>query len=165
MNAKSIDDSLIRDCYTDFEESGAEIHSATGHPEFEASYKTECLGKTSCKIPMALAEIKPKCQKIIQSRTYTSKYASTATTTAIKKAYPSFKSTPKLPEPWFIAIASCKTETVSINVTEGGKTWTVAKSDFGIFVVLIDFLCVTIFIYFIYFLDNRQKEYAEQYEE
>jgi len=50
-------------------------------------------------------------------------------------------------------------------VTEDGKTWTIAKSDFGIFVVLIDFLCVTIFIYFIYFLDRRQKEYYKKYEE
>lgn len=91
----------------------------------------------------------------------TSKYASAA---AIKKANAGVKA-PKLPEPWFIAIASCKTETVSINVTEGGRTWTVAKSDFGIFVVLIDFLCVTIFIYFIYFLDSRQKDYYQKYED
>jgi len=165
LNAKSIDDSLVPDCYTDFEESGAEIHSALGHPKFEATYKTDCLGKTSCKIPMVLAELKPKCQKLIDSRTYTSKYATTAATTAIKTAYPSVTAAPKLPEPWFIAIASCQTETVSINVREGGKTWTVNKSDFGICVVLIDFLCVTIFIYFIYFLDTRQKEYYKKYED
>jgi len=65
LNAKTIDKVLVSDCYTDFEETGSEIHSAVGHPKFEASYKTECLGKTSCKIPMALAEIKPKCQQII----------------------------------------------------------------------------------------------------
>jgi len=81
------------------------------------------------------------------------------------KALPGVKATPKLAEPWFIAIASCQTDTVSINVTEGGKTWAVAKSDFGIFVVLIDFLCVTIFIYFIYFLDSSQKAYCKKYED
>lgn len=114
---------------------------------------------------MLLTEIKPKCQTLIESRRYTSKYATTAVTSAILKANPTFTTTPKLPEPWFIAIASCQTETVSINVREGGKTWTVDKSDFGIFVVLIDFLCVTIFIYFIYFLDTRQKEYFKKYED
>jgi len=76
----------------------------------------------------------------------------------------SLKASPKLAEPWFIAIASCKTETVSISVTDGGKTWAIAKSDFGLFVVLIDFLCVTIFIYFIYFLDSSQKAYVAEYE-
>jgi|APSaa5957512535_1039671.scaffolds.fasta_scaffold31726_2 hypothetical protein len=70
-----------------------------------------------------------------------------------------------MPEPWFLAIASCKTETVTINIHAEGKSLTMNKSDFGIFVVFIDFLCVTIFIYFIYFLDDRQKSYFKKYED
>lgn len=65
LNAKSIGDSLVSNCYTDFEESGEEIHSAVGHPKFEASYKADCLGKTRCQIKMDMDEIKPNCQEII----------------------------------------------------------------------------------------------------
>jgi hypothetical protein len=65
LSAQSIDDSLVPDCYADFEESGTEIHSASGHAKFEATYKADCLGKTSCKIPMIKTEFKEKCQKII----------------------------------------------------------------------------------------------------
>jgi hypothetical protein len=37
------------------------------------------------------------------------------------------------------------------------------KDDFGIFVVIVDFLVVVTLICFIYILDARQNEYINQY--
>lgn len=87
LNAKSIDSSLVADCYTDSDASGTAIHTAAGHAAFEATYKTACLGKTSCKIPLALPEIKPACRAQLQRRMYTSKYASAADRVSIKTKF------------------------------------------------------------------------------
>jgi hypothetical protein len=65
LNAKDIDESLATGCYSDSEDSGTAIHTAAGHTQFAATYKTNCLGKTSCKIPVALPEIKPACRKTL----------------------------------------------------------------------------------------------------
>lgn len=61
-------------------------------------------------------------------------------------------------------MAGCKQDTVRIKLGDGAVT-EVQKNSFGIYVVLIDFLCVFIFIGFVQFLDNSQREYAARFEE
>jgi len=78
LNAKSVDASLVAGCYTDADASGTAVQTAAGHLAFAATYKTGCLGKRSCKIPLSLPEIKPACRAELQRRMYTSKYASAA---------------------------------------------------------------------------------------
>jgi hypothetical protein len=78
LNAKSVDASLVAGCYTDADAGGTAVHTAAGHTAFAAAYKTGCLGKRSCKIPLSLPEIKPACRAQLQRRMYTSKYASAA---------------------------------------------------------------------------------------
>ena len=59
-------------------------------------------------------------------------------------------------EPWLIAMAQCKQDSVTLDIKQLDESVTVQKSDFGIIVVLIDFIIVIIFIGFIYFLDKKQ---------
>ena len=60
-------------------------------------------------------------------------------------------------EPWLIAMADCKLDTVNLNIESINLKVSLNKSDFGIIVVFIDFLVVIIYIGFIYFLDYKQK--------
>ena len=139
---------MVDGCYTDFKTPGTDFHSEAGEVVFRKKYNDNCLGKADCTVTLDIDSSKPNCKKQIDERIYTSKFATAKTKEAIKKLYPGVKASPKLDEPWFVAVAQCESDTVSINVNAQGKSVTIQKADFGIVVVLIDFLCVTIFIYF-----------------
>ena len=66
-------------------------------------------------------------------------------------------------EPVIIALAPCTQEQVTIHFKGAGEERKVNKSDFGIFVVLMDFLVIIILILFVNFLDKRQREFAEAF--
>ena len=70
-----------------------------------------------------------------------------------------------VPEPVIMAIAGCKQDTVAIKLGEDGVYQEVNKNDFGIFVVVFDFLVVVILIIFVGMLDRRQKAYAEKFQD
>ena len=67
----------------------------------------------------------------------------------------------KVPEPIILAIAGCIQETVQIEIE--GFSQEVNKNDFGIFVVLFDFLVIFILMAFVGLLEKRQKEYVDKF--
>ena len=105
---------------------------------------------------------------MIEERWYHSTYVTSADKTKLKTALGAKASTPegkKHVEPWMLAITQCRQRTVTIDVKQLNKSLEVQKEDFGIVVVFIDFLCVIIFIFFTLFLEKRQKEYADNFEQ
>ena len=67
-------------------------------------------------------------------------------------------------EPTIIAIAGCKQDTVRINLSDDFEK-EVNKNDFGVFVVLWDFLVIIILVWFVNFLNKRQMEYSKKFED
>ena len=59
-------------------------------------------------------------------------------------------------------MAKCNQHNVYIK--EGSFDISFTKENFGILVVLLDFVVILIFLYFIYFLYTRQEEYIEKFE-
>jgi hypothetical protein len=60
----------------------------------------------------------------------------------------------EVPEPTIIAIAGCKQDTVRINLGDDYQK-EINKNDFGVFVVIWDFLVIIILVWFVNFLDKR----------
>ena len=60
-------------------------------------------------------------------------------------------------------MSHCKLETVTLHFNQ--LKLSLKKSDFGIIVVLIDFLVVLVYIWFIYFLDRNQHQFANAYKD
>jgi len=172
VNTKKISDKLEAKCYTDFDAPGSEIHNAEGHADFGAYYKANCLGKASCSIPLGGIKgtngLKPECQTLLEQRWYHSASASAADKTKLKKALASKGGVKDAPvdkvEPWMLAMSQCKQETVTLDIKQLNRSVEVEKADFGIVVVFIDFICVFIFIFFTFFLEKRQREYADNFE-
>ena len=52
-----------------------------------------------------------------------------------------------------------------VTLTLNDWEYTMAKSDFGLGVVLIDILVVIILIFFAYFLDARQRQYTSLFKD
>jgi len=50
-------------------------------------------------------------------------------------------------------------------MTFGGSMYHVNKADFGIVIVLIDFLIIFTFLYFIYFIEIKQIEFCEEFKD
>ena len=60
-----------------------------------------------------------------------------------------------------MVLAECQLDTVDWVVSgDGDILFSLKRSDFGIMVVLIDFVVVLIYIWFIFFLDRKQIEYV-----
>jgi len=177
VNTLHIKEKLEDECYTDFDDVRAHgIHSAKGHSDFVKFYADNCLGKASCTIPLGgpkgiakNAGLKPECQTLLEQRWYHSASASPADKATVKAALASKGGVKDAPvdkvEPWMLAMTQCRQEMVTIDVTQLNKSLQVEKADFGIVVVFIDFLCVFIFIFFTFFLEKRQREYANNFEE
>ena len=68
-----------------------------------------------------------------------------------------------LPEPNFIAMSSCKQEKLMITVKE--YSFELAKEDFGLLVVLYDFLMVLIYIVFVIHLEKSQKAFIDGFND
>lgn len=134
------------------------------------------MGKASCKIPLGgvkaitkNAGLKSECETLLEQRWYHSASASAADKAELKTALDKIGGVKDAPadkvEPWMLAMSQCKQATVTIDVKQLNKSVEVQKKDFGIIVVFIDFLCVFIFIFFTFFLESRQREYAENFEQ
>jgi len=67
------------------------------------------------------------------------------------------------PEPWLVFMARCKQENIVIN--QNGYEFSFKKEDLGIIVIFIDFAVIVCFIYFVFFLNQKQDEYVEIFED
>jgi len=67
------------------------------------------------------------------------------------------------PQPYIIALARCQTKTV--DVTFMGTDYQLHKEDFGIVIVLIDFLVISIYLYFIHFLETKQDDFINEFKD
>ena len=65
------------------------------------------------------------------------------------------KENKKWSQPWVMAQAECQLETVDLKFSDDNKFISLERSDFGIMVVLIDFVVVLIYIWFIFFLERK----------
>jgi hypothetical protein len=177
-DTKHIAEKLEERCYTDFEDAKTthRIHTTEGHASFAKYYDENCLGKASCKIPLGGVEaitknagLKSGCETLLEQRWYHSASASAADKAELKAALDKVGGVKDAPtdkvEPWMLAMSQCRQPTVTIDVKQLNKSVEVQKKDFGIIVVFIDFLCVFIFIFFTFFLESRQREYAENFEQ
>ena len=178
---KHIAEKLEERCYTDFDapaasrhsSTGSQIHHAKGHASFAKYYEENCLGKARCTIPLGgiqgAAGLKPECQTLLEQRWYHSASASAADKAKLKTALASKGGVKDAPadtvEPWMLAMSQCQQEMVTLDVKQLNRSVEVQKKDFGIVVVFIDFICVFIFIFFTFFLESRQREYAENFEQ
>ena len=69
----------------------------------------------------------------------------------------------KWSQPLLLVSANCKLDTVSLKISD--MNLSMNKSDFGILVILIDFIVVLIYIWFIFFLDRKQNEYSTVFKD
>jgi len=111
-------------------------------------FKDNCKGKSLCNIPLIEADLKltwsQSCQTIhFDERMKASKYFNSGGTFGAN--YDKLTT-----EPVVIAKAICMAETI-----KHGDNIEVFKDDFGILVVVIDFLVVISIIVYIYILDAR----------
>ena len=107
--------------------------------------------------------MKNECKAMIEERQYHSKYVNAADKAKLKtslglKNESAIGADYQHVEPWLLAITQCNQRTISIDA------FVVQKEDFGIVVVFIDLLCVCIYIFFTYFLERKQEEYAAEFE-
>ena len=51
------------------------------------------------------------------------------------------------------------------HINQNGYSFTFKKEDLGIVVIFIDFAVILSFIYFVFFLNQKQDEYVEAFEE
>ena len=78
--------------------------------------------------------------------------------------YPSnIHSTDTVSEPIIIAMAKCNSQKFYIKIK--GWSFELIKEDFGLAVVLYDFVIVLIFMYFIYFLESNQSEFIDEFKD
>lgn len=128
-------------------------------------FEDNCLGKSRCEIPLegADCQLKDECQNVLNERRTHSRYDKFADKDTVEHEVGEDDSEAKFPEPVIIALAPCTQEQVTIHFMGAGEERKVNKSDFGIFVVLMDFVVVLILIGFVSFLDSRQKEFAEAF--
>lgn len=67
------------------------------------------------------------------------------------------------PEPNFIGMASCKQEKFTVTYKE--YSFDMKKQDFGLLVVLYDFLMVIIYLVFVIHLEKSQKEFIDEFKD
>lgn len=65
-----------------------------------------------------------------------------------------------VPEPVFLAQAVCISDQITIPYT----SYTLAKSSFGLFVVVIDFAVILTIIIFIYIVEARQQDFIKAFK-
>jgi len=58
-----------------------------------------------------------------------------------------------------IAMAHCARDDVTLKL--GDEEWTLHKQDFGVFVVIFDFIVILLTIYFVAYLGTNQADYIE----
>jgi hypothetical protein len=112
-----------------------------------------------------LSELSPICKSIVLGRVYKSKYSDDPTKTKIKNSEVKISDymDSLQPEPWLIFMARCKQETIIIS--QNGFEFSFKKEDLGIIVIFIDFAVILCFIYFVFFLNQKQDEYVEKFED
>jgi uncharacterized membrane protein YukC len=112
-----------------------------------------------------LSDLSPVCKSIVLGRVYQSKYTEQPIKDKIKNSkveITSFKGI-LAPEPWLIFMAKCQQNTIVIN--QNGYTFNFKKEDLGIVVIFVDFAVILSFIYFVFFLNQKQDEYVDAFEE
>jgi hypothetical protein len=110
-------------------------------------------------------KLKDECQNVLNERRTHSKYQNVTFEDESEVEHEAGDSDKDalFAEPVIIALAPCTQEQVTIHFMGAGEERKVNKSDFGIFVVLMDFLVIIILILFVNFLDKRQREFAEAF--
>ena len=47
----------------------------------------------------------------------------------------------------------------------GGSTYQFAKEDFGVVIVMMDFIVIVMYLYFVMFIDSSQKEFIKEFKD
>ena len=131
---------------------------------FETYFNNTCKGSRTCTIPLKgspgifdsefIPRLSSKCYNMIIEREQASKMSSPT------DSGPKTNDTAQLPEPVFLAQATCDPGDLNVPLLN----IPIPKDVFGIYLVLVDFLGVFLIICFIYVLDLRQREYIKQYK-
>ena len=130
----------------------------------ETYFNNTCKGSRTCTIPLKgspgifdsefIPRLKSRCYNMIIAREKASKMSSTA------DSDPKTTDTAQLPEPVFLAQATCDPGNLNVPLLN----IPIPKDVFGICLVLVDFLVIVLIICFIYVLDLRQRQYIKQYK-
>tara|TARA_B110000285_G_C15112263_1_gene611851 strand:+ start:278 stop:514 length:237 start_codon:yes stop_codon:yes gene_type:complete len=68
-------------------------------------------------------------------------------------------------EPWMVFLAQCRQDDLIVKVPWEKEKRKVTKQDFGIMIVLLDFLIVIILIVYSTLLEKRQVEFAKNFSD
>lgn len=149
----------------------------------EKFYEEYCEGESQCDIPIDLSDAGPlseKCNQTLIDRREASRYKDKSTTVineqeGLEDTQTECKDkenakddssknceegTVALPEPVITVQALCVSASIEIPFTD----YKIAKDDFGLFIVIVDFVVIISIMAFIQILEQRQLEYIEQFK-
>ena len=162
QEAEEFEEQLLEECRVVMESDEAELEkqratmfAAGREHDAEQFWQANCVGRSQCEMPIDLSDEGPlskTCRRTLRQRMRASKF--TLKDKSLDQAYEE-----EVPEPVITVQALCVAGTVDIPYT-GYK---IPKDDFGLMIVLIDFVVVISISVFAYILEQRQMDYVDEF--